>query len=98
MAAQHSQEPEATTDPVDLIEPGVDSSLADLGTDAVAARPPRYLTVAEVAARLRVSTMTVYRQIQAGELPAVRVGKSYRLRADDVDEWIAECVVTRPAD
>lgn len=34
----------------------------------------RYLTVREVAGTLRVSNMTVYRLINAGELPAVRVG------------------------
>ena len=49
-----------------------------------------FLTVAEVAATLRVSTMTVYRLIKAGELPAVRVGKSYRLAVDDVDRFIAD--------
>jgi excisionase family DNA binding protein len=48
-----------------------------------------FLTVAEVASLLRVSSMTVYRLINAGELPAVRVGKSYRLREDDVDRYIA---------
>jgi len=36
------------------------------------------MTVAEVAQLMRVSTMTVYRLIKAGDLPAVRVGKSYR--------------------
>ncbi len=50
----------------------------------------RFLTVAEVAAILRVSTMTVYRLIKAGELPTVRVGKSYRLREDDVDAYVAQ--------
>ena len=49
----------------------------------------RFLTVAEVAALLRVSTMTVYRLIKAGELRAVRVGKSYRLTEDDVDQYLA---------
>ncbi len=38
---------------------------------------------------LRVSTMTVYRLIQAGQLSAVRVGKSYRVREDDVDRYLA---------
>jgi excisionase family DNA binding protein len=37
------------------------------------------LTVAEVAAGMRVSNMTVYRLIKSGELPAVRVGKGYRI-------------------
>ena len=49
-----------------------------------------YLTVAEVAGMLRVSTMTVYRLIKAGELPAVRVGRSYRLSEDAVDRFVAE--------
>ena len=50
---------------------------------------PRFLTVAEVASHLRVSTMTVYRLIKAGQLAAVRVGKSYRVREDDVDRYLA---------
>ena len=49
----------------------------------------RQLTVGEVAAQLRVSTMTVYRLVQSGRLPAVRVGRSYRLRDVDVDRYIA---------
>jgi len=49
----------------------------------------RFLTVHEVAELLRVSTMTVYRLIKAGDLPAVRIGKSFRLREDDVDAFIA---------
>jgi excisionase family DNA binding protein len=49
----------------------------------------RFVTVAEVADMLRVSNMTVYRLIQAGSLPAVRVGRSYRIRDDDVDRYLA---------
>lgn len=51
---------------------------------------PRFLTVGEVADLLRVSNMTVYRLINAGDLPAVRVGKSYRLREDDIDKYLAD--------
>jgi excisionase family DNA binding protein len=39
----------------------------------------QFLTVAEVAAMMRVSKMTVYRLVHAGELPAVRVGRSFRV-------------------
>lgn len=46
------------------------------------------LTVDEVAQHLRVSRMTVYRLIRAGGLPATRVGRSYRVRAADVDGYI----------
>ena len=37
----------------------------------------RFLTVAEVASIMRVSKMTVYRLVHGGELPAVRVGRSF---------------------
>ena len=50
----------------------------------------RLLTVAEVAATMRVSNMTVYRLIKAGELAALRVGKNYRIRESDVDAYLAE--------
>jgi excisionase family DNA binding protein len=39
----------------------------------------QFLTVAEVASLMRVSKMTVYRLVHSGELPAVRVGKSFRV-------------------
>ncbi len=45
--------------------------------------------MAEVAAMLRVSEMTIYRLIKAGELRALQIGKSYRLREDDVDAFLA---------
>jgi excisionase family DNA binding protein len=48
------------------------------------------LTVREVAATMRVSTMTVYRLIKSGELPAIRVGKNYRIRESDVDTYLSE--------
>ena len=50
----------------------------------------RLLTVREVAVALRVSTMTVYRLIRGGELRALRVGHSYRIRESDVDAYLEE--------
>ena len=48
----------------------------------------KFLTVAEVAATMRVSKMTVYRLVHNGELPAVRVGRSFRVTEDDVNEYL----------
>jgi excisionase family DNA binding protein len=48
----------------------------------------RFLTVAEVADLMRVSTMTVYRLIKAGEMAAVRVGRSYRIPDSEVDRYL----------
>lgn len=49
-----------------------------------------FLTVGEVAGILRVSNMTVYRLIKTGDLPAVRVGRSFRVREDDIDQYLSE--------
>jgi len=48
----------------------------------------RFLTVAEVAAVMRVSKMTVYRLVHSGELAAVRVGRSFRVPEDTVNEYL----------
>ena len=48
----------------------------------------RYLTVEEVAELVRVSRMTVYRWVRAGELPAVRVGRSFRIPQDALDAFL----------
>jgi excisionase family DNA binding protein len=51
---------------------------------------PRYMTPNEVAADLRVSSMTVYRLIHSGELPAVRIGRSFRVALGDLDAFLQE--------
>ena len=48
----------------------------------------RFLTVAEVAAVMRVSKMTVYRLVHSGELPAARVGRSFRVPEDTVNKYL----------
>ena len=48
----------------------------------------KFLTIAEVAEIMRVSKMTVYRLVHGGELPAVRVGRSFRVPETDVDEYL----------
>jgi excisionase family DNA binding protein len=55
----------------------------------------RLWTVAEVASHMRVSNMTVYRLIKAGDLPAIRVGKNYRIRGRDLNAYL-ESSITRP--
>ena len=48
----------------------------------------QFLTVAEVASLMRVSKMTVYRLVHGGELPAVRVGRSFRVHAKAVHDYL----------
>jgi len=46
------------------------------------------ITVAEVASLMRVSKMTVYRLVHGGDLPAVRVGRSFRVPEQAVHDYL----------
>lgn len=48
----------------------------------------QFLTVAEVASMMRVSKMTVYRLVHSGELPAARVGRSFRVPQRAVEDYL----------
>jgi excisionase family DNA binding protein len=52
----------------------------------------KFLTVAEVAAVMRVSKMTVYRLVHSGDLSAVRVGRSLRVPEDAVHEYLRDAL------
>lgn len=54
----------------------------------------RLLTVREVAEAIRVSNMTVYRLIKAGDLNAIRVGRNFRIRESDVDRFLDDRAVS----
>ena len=49
-----------------------------------------FLTVSEVARRLRVHEATIYRRVSAGEIPALRLGEHGPLRipADEFEAWL----------
>jgi len=53
----------------------------------------KFLTVAEVAAMMRVSKMTVYRLVHSGELPALRVGRSFRVPERAVSDYLRDSFV-----
>ncbi|XIG75789.1 transcriptional regulator [Streptomyces sp. SGAir0957] len=53
----------------------------------------QFLTVAEVASVMRVSKMTVYRLVHSGHLPAIRVGRSFRVPEQAVHEYLRESYV-----
>ncbi|MEI6361607.1 MAG: helix-turn-helix domain-containing protein [Actinomycetes bacterium] len=52
-----------------------------------------FLTVAEVASVMRVSKMTVYRLVHNGEMPAVRVGRSFRVPEQAVHDYLRDSFV-----
>jgi excisionase family DNA binding protein len=66
----------------------------------MSAQPPdaplskvKFLTVAEVAALMRVSKMTVYRLVHSGELNAVRVGRSFRVPEQAVHDYLRDAFI-----
>ncbi len=48
------------------------------------AKEPEFWTAPELAARLRVTTATIYRMARRGELPYYSIGRAMRFRAHDI--------------
>lgn len=55
-----------------------------------ARREGEFLTVQEVAARLRVSKMSIYRLCEAGDIPFVRVGRQFRILTNEFEVWLRQ--------
>lgn len=49
---------------------------------------PEFYLVAELADKLRVSEMTIYRYIEAGKLKAHRLGKGYRIPKNEYERFL----------
>ena len=54
------------------------------------------LTVEQVAELLLVSTATVRSLIKSGALPAFRVGSQWRIKREDLDQYMSSGSVTAP--
>ena len=48
------------------------------------------LTVKEVASLLKTSRQQVRKMLQSGDLPAVKVGREWRIRVDTLDDFLSE--------
>ncbi len=46
------------------------------------------MTLEEVARYLRLSNQTIYKMVQGGEIPGVKIGKEWRFRRSVLDEWL----------
>lgn len=49
------------------------------------------LSIEDVATYLRVSPRWVYAQVRSGALPAMQVARSWRLRQEEVDQFLESC-------
>lgn len=48
------------------------------------------MTLQELAAYLRVTTKTVYRLLEKGRIPAIKLGRQWRFNREAIDKWLSE--------
>jgi excisionase family DNA binding protein len=58
---------------------------------------PTLLTLVEAADRLRLSPNTVYKMCREGELPARKVGRQWRIREEDLANWLRQDSSSEPS-
>jgi len=52
-----------------------------------------YYIAKELADKLRVNIMTIYRYIKAGKLKAYKIGKEFRIDKDEFNKFLAKVKV-----
>ena len=60
--------------------------------------PDEILTIDEVAVFLKAGKRTVYRLAATGEIPAFKLGGTWRFRRSELDQWIAASIHNNKAD
>ena len=58
----------------------------------------RWLSISEICKHLGVSNDTVYKWIDKGGMPAHRMGRLWKFKKDEVDEWVKAGGVTDKSD
>jgi excisionase family DNA binding protein len=68
------------------------STPANVKGDTMTDTEGAILTLDEVAVYLKAGKRTVYRLAQKGEIPAFKLGGTWRFRRSELDRWIAESI------
>lgn len=50
--------------------------------------PEKWLSVEQIADHLGIAPITVYRWLEKGRIPANRIGKLWKFKASEVDQWV----------
>ena len=58
----------------------------------------RWLSVEEIAAHLGVNPDTIYKWIERKRLPAHKVGRLWKFKATEVDQWVRQGKAAEGAD
>lgn len=51
-------------------------------------QPESVLTIDDLADYLKVSKSTLYKLAQSGKVPGQKVGKHWRFRKENIDQWL----------
>lgn len=54
----------------------------------MATNSERWLSVEEIADHLGIAAITVYRWLEKQKIPAHRVGRLWKFKASEIDEWV----------
>ena len=84
---------QAVRDAISNLEQEITAALAEHRAEAASPQRPsddEWLTLAELAAWLKVGRTTLYRLITSGAVPSFRVGRSVRVRRADVERWLED--------
>jgi len=49
---------------------------------------PEVMTAKQLADYLQLNELTIYKRVQLGEIPVVKVGRSLRFKKDIIDKWL----------
>ena len=60
----------------------------EAGTEDIVDNDIEWLSTAEAADRLGINTRTLYRLIDAGEIPAYKFGRVIRVQGKDVEAFV----------
>jgi len=52
------------------------------------------LTIAEMAAYLKIPRSTLYKVVRAGKIPSQKVGRHWRFRKEAIDHWLTKTGAT----
>ncbi|WP_320056481.1 helix-turn-helix domain-containing protein [Desulfuromonas thiophila] len=58
----------------------------------------RWLSIREICEHLGVSSDTVYKWIDKHTMPAHRMGRLWKFKKDEVDEWVKASGAAEPAE
>jgi excisionase family DNA binding protein len=48
----------------------------------------KWVTLEQIADYLQISTSSIYKMVQAGRIPAYKVGRQWRFKKQEIDEWV----------